>query len=345
MQNPPRSAMQPRRPYPHGWFALAFSREVRRGQVRRVRFMDDDVVLYRTQSGAARAVDPYCPHLGAHLGYGGRVDGETIVCPFHGFAYDTGGRCVRTGYDTPPPQARLTVRHVSEVNGVILVWHHPDDLPPQWQIPRLPDDLPAPVERTVPLTDHPQEIVENLMDIGHLTYLHGFSHASEVSPVEFDGHRMRYHLAVEKTYLPLTGPVRFDIRADVHGLGYFSLEFDAPRLGIRGRSLQLPTAVDPTHIHYRWTMSLLAPRSLGRLRAPLSRLLTGLAAPVLGREAAADFAVWENKIYIEHPRLAKGDGPIGAYRRWAAQFYPSADTTSRALPPAPARQEPDERQA
>ncbi|MFE9637187.1 Rieske 2Fe-2S domain-containing protein [Streptomyces sp. NPDC006463] len=320
---------------------LAFSREVRRGHVHRVRFMGDDVVLYRTQSGVARAVDPYCPHLGAHLGYGGRVDGETIVCPFHGFAYDTDGRCVRTGYGTPPPKARLTVRHVSEVNGVILVWHHPDGQTPQWEIPSLPDDLPAPVERTVTLTDHPQEIVENLMDIGHLTYLHGFSHASEVSPVGFDGHRMRYDLAVEKTFLPLGGPIGFDIRADVHGLGYFSLEFDAPRLRIRGRSLQLPTAIDPTRIQYRWTMSLLAPHGLGRLRGPLSRLMSGVAASVLGCEGAADFTIWENKIYIENPRLAKGDGPIGAYRRWAAQFYPSQDARGQPSHSAPARHETD----
>ena len=27
--------------------------------------------------------DAYCPHLGAHLGFGGKVEGDCIKCPFH----------------------------------------------------------------------------------------------------------------------------------------------------------------------------------------------------------------------------------------------------------------------
>ncbi len=42
-----------------------------------------DLVLFRTESGKAVGTDPYCPHLGAHLGYGGQIEGETIRCPFH----------------------------------------------------------------------------------------------------------------------------------------------------------------------------------------------------------------------------------------------------------------------
>ena len=36
-----------------------------------------------------------------------------------------------------------------------------------------------------------------------------------------------------------------------------------------------------------------------------------------------DFPIWENKVYRERPLLCDGDGPIQAFRRWAAQFYPS----------------------
>ncbi|WP_372455096.1 hypothetical protein [Streptomyces buecherae] len=31
--------------------------------------------------------------------------------------------------------------------------------------------------------------------------------------------------------------------------------------------------------------------------------------------------MWENKIFLSHPRLATGDGPIGFFRHWARQFY------------------------
>jgi hypothetical protein len=39
------------------------------------------------------------------------------------------------------------------------------------------------------------------------------------------------------------------------------------------------------------------------------------------RDLLQDFPVWENKAYLERPRLAEGDGPIMRYRRWARQFY------------------------
>ncbi|MFE2373690.1 Rieske 2Fe-2S domain-containing protein [Streptomyces sp. NPDC059398] len=76
-------------PYPSGWFCLARSRELPPGKVLTRRFMDEDIVLYRTRDGRPRAVHPYCPHLGAHFGAGGTVEGQNLVCPFHRFAFGT----------------------------------------------------------------------------------------------------------------------------------------------------------------------------------------------------------------------------------------------------------------
>ncbi len=38
-------------------------------------------------------------------------------------------------------------------------------------------------------------------------------------------------------------------------------------------------------------------------------------------DVSLDFKIWENKIYIDPPILAKGDGPVTQYRMWAQQFY------------------------
>ena len=44
-------------------------------------------------------VDAYCPHLGANLGVGGRVQGNCIECPFHGWQFDgETGQCVNIPY-------------------------------------------------------------------------------------------------------------------------------------------------------------------------------------------------------------------------------------------------------
>ena len=35
-----------------------------------LRYFDQELVIFRTESGAVKVLDAYCPHMGAHLGYG-----------------------------------------------------------------------------------------------------------------------------------------------------------------------------------------------------------------------------------------------------------------------------------
>jgi phenylpropionate dioxygenase-like ring-hydroxylating dioxygenase large terminal subunit len=53
------------------------------------------VVVYRGRSGDVHAIDARCPHLGSDLGRG-RVVGDAIECPYHGFRYGRDGRCAQT---------------------------------------------------------------------------------------------------------------------------------------------------------------------------------------------------------------------------------------------------------
>jgi hypothetical protein len=46
---------------------------------------------------------------------------------------------------------------------------------------------------------------------------------------------------------------------------------------------------------------------------------------------ARDIPIWEKKIYLERPLLARGDGPIMKLRSWAKQFYPQADAARDAV--------------
>jgi Rieske 2Fe-2S protein len=83
-------APEPRRrldPFPTGWYAL-FSSELAAGALLHGRYFGEELVVFRTEAGRAVAMDAYCPHMGAHLGHGGEVRGETLRCPFHGFCFD-----------------------------------------------------------------------------------------------------------------------------------------------------------------------------------------------------------------------------------------------------------------
>src|SRR5687768_17607116 len=85
-------------PYPTGWYCVGWSDQLPPGGLRTQRLAGHEIVVFRTRAGQAAAVDAYCSHMGAHLAEGGTVEDETIRCPFHGFCFDTGGVCVKTGY-------------------------------------------------------------------------------------------------------------------------------------------------------------------------------------------------------------------------------------------------------
>ena len=64
-------------PVPYGWFFVSYSEELKPGELRNIECFGQEWVLFRAETGDAGVVDPYCPHLGAHLGHGGKVEGDS----------------------------------------------------------------------------------------------------------------------------------------------------------------------------------------------------------------------------------------------------------------------------
>lgn len=65
-----------------GWYQAAFERELH-DELTAAEIGEVPLVLVRSPE-RLRAFDAACPHRGAHLAYGGKLDGAAIVCPFHG---------------------------------------------------------------------------------------------------------------------------------------------------------------------------------------------------------------------------------------------------------------------
>src|SRR5437660_599117 len=66
------SSRFPMPPFPSGWFRVATSADVSRGAVKPLRYFGKDLVVSRGEDGKAHVLDAHCPHMGAHLGYGGK---------------------------------------------------------------------------------------------------------------------------------------------------------------------------------------------------------------------------------------------------------------------------------
>ena len=60
-------------PLPASWYFVAFSDEIEPKSVHPFHYFGQDLVCYRGETGDVHVMGAYCPHQGAHLGYGGRV--------------------------------------------------------------------------------------------------------------------------------------------------------------------------------------------------------------------------------------------------------------------------------
>src|ERR1051326_1468337 len=64
-----------------------------------------------------------CVHRGTRLSLG-KIDGDLIECPYHGWTYDTEGICVRIPAhpdQIPPTKARVKTYHARDRYGVVWV--------------------------------------------------------------------------------------------------------------------------------------------------------------------------------------------------------------------------------
>ena len=160
--------------FARGWFMLMFSEELKPGDVVPMKRFDQELVLFRTESGEAKVLDAYCPHMGAHLGHGGKIEGEGIVCPFHAWKFDGTGKCVEIPYAKRiPPKAGVACWPVMERNGMIFVWHDREKSQPDWEIPAIEEwedseFLPWRYAK-LQIKTPPLAIAENLADAGPIT--------------------------------------------------------------------------------------------------------------------------------------------------------------------------------
>lgn len=319
-------------PFPNGWYAVAWSSEVARGEVVSRLVAGEEVVVFRTGRSVA-VMAAHCAHLGANLGMGGSVVGDSIRCPFHGFCFDTDGECVATGYGTPPP-AGLKARTwpVTETDGAIFVWHHEAGSPPEWELPGFDaTGFGRLAHRSFQLRDHPQETTENSVDLGHFAVVHGYREVELIRDVVTDGPYLNIGYRARRPLRPLgrVGPAfetGFEYDIKIHGLGYSQVDVTIPAFGLEARLLVLATPRDGRTIDFRLGLRVRNPEDRnGALRAlPAGLVQRGSTRFILKGftdDASQDFPIWENKAYVSPARLARGDGPIGIYRKWAKQFY------------------------
>jgi 3-ketosteroid 9alpha-monooxygenase subunit A len=302
--------------YPNGWFQVAYSDELPKSGVLPLKYFGRDLVMYRGEDGTPYVLDAHCPHLGAHLGYGGKVEGNCIKCPFHAWQFDGGGKCTSVPYSDKPPPAKAKIRnwHVREVNGLIVVWHHMQGEGPTWEIPAVeefgsPEWTPYDKLRWK-IKTHNQEMAENAVDAAHFHYVHGTVEKPK-SEAFTDGHVLRV-ISETKMRTPM-GKVTGSVESLSYGFGYAATRFKGivETLLIAGT-----TPIDDEYVDVRFSFMV---------RKAIDKDVTSTVGKAfmaeIERQLGQDIPIWENKVYVNPPLIVDGDGPIGIFRRWVKQFY------------------------
>ncbi|MHB8467096.1 MAG: aromatic ring-hydroxylating oxygenase subunit alpha [Acidimicrobiales bacterium] len=317
---------------PTGWFMIGWSAEFPPGTAKPLEYLGHHLVAYRTEEGVLHVLDAHCPHLGAHIGHGGKVNGECVECPYHGWGYGPDGinRYI-PDEDRPNPSKRLRVWPVDERHEWVFIWHDPHDGPPRWQLPDVWSMLPhlpseeADYYRAYPELSvkygrepvHPQITLENAPDSVHFKYVH----RATVDPVLIDW-------KVDGPFYHSLAGWPLPTAKDPDGM---AMKINGVSCGVGGSY-----AVFEGSVHYRLAFfttpiddecsdlfySIWWPRDEGDASPVVPDSYRERGEKEFLQTLWDDLEIWRYQVYVENPAFAPQDArPYGALRKWAKQFY------------------------
>ncbi|MEU1850579.1 aromatic ring-hydroxylating dioxygenase subunit alpha [Streptomyces sp. NPDC019990] len=162
--------------HPDHWYPVALSRRLRRERVLATAFAGERIALFRGRSGEVHALEDRCAHRQVPLSMG-VVEGETLRCRYHAWAYRGDGRISQIPYlakgDRRPPRG-VRGYPVREAYGLVFVFPGDPRRAASTPLPELPA-FGSPRYRTMTYSRtvrcHYSFMHENLLDMNH-QFLH-----------------------------------------------------------------------------------------------------------------------------------------------------------------------------
>jgi vanillate O-demethylase monooxygenase subunit len=158
------------------WYIAAFSKEITRAPMERT-ILGKPIALYRKQDGAPVAMYGLCPHRYFPLAKG-RVEGDALVCGYHGFTFDADGSCIRIPSQDASGKFCQPTYPIVERSPLCWIWMGDESRINEVNIPPYEDfglDQPGwrySSENYFHCKGRAQLLIDNLMDLTHLPYIH-----------------------------------------------------------------------------------------------------------------------------------------------------------------------------
>lgn len=295
-----------------GWTQLAFGADIGDG-VTPLDFAGRPLIAVR-EGGDVGVYDAICPHRGAHLGYGGKVDGNAIICPFHGHRVQLGGD---GGGRFQVGRHRSTVR----AGGLFVLPDPSCDTGLEGFLDGLQRSHRIVSGFSLRVRVPAEYVIENVFDADHFAPVHGLDrrprlsvHPAEGGPLRVEGDLDMARPNRWQAGEPEGDPARARFRALV-----FSPNLVATELGPPEEPNVVITAATPAcdgTSTVRVTVAVPSTRAGG----PLT--VREVASLVSGSRTAfeQDVVIWEHLDTSVVPRYTEGDDLVRAYRAYCRQF-------------------------
>jgi phenylpropionate dioxygenase-like ring-hydroxylating dioxygenase large terminal subunit len=170
-----------------GWYWVLRSGDLKKRQTKNIKLLGRNLVLYRSETGIARALDAYCPHMGAHLAEG-KVEGEHIRCLFHFWKFDNDGNCIEIPCQSSTKGVpKIKPWPIQEKYGLIWIWTGDT---PRWQVPFVPElensEIDWSLGGTFTKSCHPNVMMINAIDAQHFRSVHNLPVKLDLQPKTYN---------------------------------------------------------------------------------------------------------------------------------------------------------------
>ena len=157
------------------WYVAALAGEVGNKLLKRT-LLGERVVLYRTAAGVAVAMVDRCAHRSYPLSEGS-IDGDNLVCAYHGFKYDPSGTCIEVpSAATCPKNIAVRTFPIVERGPLLWIWMgEPEKADPATILNTSWTDTWTCTEGYYSLQASYVQLHENLIDTTHLSFIHAHS--------------------------------------------------------------------------------------------------------------------------------------------------------------------------
>lgn len=157
------------------WYLAAWTEELADQPFLARTIINEPLLFFRRQDQSLAALTDRCPHRFAPLSRG-TLEGDNVVCGYHGLAFGPDGVCVHNPHGPIPAKARVRAYPAHERHEAIWVWMGEPEAADPATIPDLSfiERSPATAKSRGHMVAgaNYQLLTDNILDLTHADYLH-----------------------------------------------------------------------------------------------------------------------------------------------------------------------------